>query len=95
VHPLRISRSSLAISRAHDLLGPRLHHAWGRNGTTNVLVNRIHWLGSTIISPFARRGHVDKTRYDTTSILKFLTARFGLEPPPGVNVGYLTAGLRE
>jgi hypothetical protein len=49
----------------------------------------------TIISPFARRGHVDKTRYDTTSILKFLTARFGLEPPPGVNVGDLTAGLRE
>ena len=31
-----------------------------------------------------KRGLVDSTPYDTTSILKFLTARFGLEPLPGV-----------
>ncbi|TAN54892.1 MAG: acid phosphatase [Betaproteobacteria bacterium] len=37
-----------------------------------------------IISPHARRGHVDKTPYDTTSIIKFITRRFGLEPLPGV-----------
>ena len=37
-----------------------------------------------VISPFARRGFVDKTPYDTTSILKFITRRFGLEPLPGV-----------
>ena len=37
-----------------------------------------------LISPFAKRGHVDKTPYDTTSILKFITRRFGLEPLPGV-----------
>lgn len=37
-----------------------------------------------IISPYARRGHVDKTPYDTTSILKFITRRFALEPLPGV-----------
>ena len=37
-----------------------------------------------IVSPFAKRGYVDKTPYDTTSILKFLTRRFGLEPLPGV-----------
>ncbi|HMA90035.1 MAG TPA: alkaline phosphatase family protein, partial [Burkholderiales bacterium] len=37
-----------------------------------------------IISPYARRGYVDKTPYDTTSILKFVTERFGLEPLPGV-----------
>ncbi|HZX28599.1 MAG TPA: acid phosphatase [Telluria sp.] len=37
-----------------------------------------------IISPYAKRGHVDHTLYDTTSILKFLTRRFGLEPLPGV-----------
>ena len=37
-----------------------------------------------VVSPFARRGYVDKTPYDTTSILKFITRRFGLEPLPGV-----------
>lgn len=40
-----------------------------------------------IVSPFARRGYVDKTPYDTTSILKFVTRRFGLEPLPGVRAG--------
>jgi acid phosphatase len=37
-----------------------------------------------IISPFAKRGFVDHTAYDTTSILQFLTHRFHLEPLPGV-----------
>ncbi|MCX7173012.1 MAG: acid phosphatase [Proteobacteria bacterium] len=37
-----------------------------------------------IISPFAKRGYIDSTPYDTTSILKFITRRFGLEPLPGV-----------
>jgi acid phosphatase len=37
-----------------------------------------------IVSPHARRGFVDKTSYDTTSILKFITRRFQLEPLPGV-----------
>jgi acid phosphatase len=40
-----------------------------------------------IISPYAKRGHVDHTPYDTTSILKFITRRFGLEPLPGVRAG--------
>ncbi|MEO8535939.1 MAG: acid phosphatase [Betaproteobacteria bacterium] len=40
-----------------------------------------------IISPFAKRNHVDHTSYDTTSILKLLTRRFGLEPLPGVREG--------
>jgi len=45
-----------------------------------------------IVSPYARRGYVDKTPYDTTSILKFITRRFDLEPLPGVraNAGDLT-----
>jgi phospholipase C len=45
-----------------------------------------------VVSPFARRGYVDKTPYDTTSILKLITRRFGLEPLPGVraNAGDLT-----
>jgi acid phosphatase len=45
-----------------------------------------------IISPFARRGYVDHTTMDTTSIAKFITKRFELEPLPGVraNMGDLT-----
>ncbi|MFO1160894.1 MAG: acid phosphatase [Reyranellaceae bacterium] len=48
-----------------------------------------------IVSPFAKRGHIDKTTYDTTSILKLITRRFGLEKLPGVreNMGDLTAAL--
>jgi phospholipase C len=37
-----------------------------------------------VVSPYAKRGYVDKTPYDTTSIIKFITRRFGLEPLPGV-----------
>ena len=45
-----------------------------------------------IISPFAKRGYIDHTSYDTTSIIKFITRRFGLEPLPGAraNAGDLT-----
>jgi len=37
-----------------------------------------------IVSPLARRGFVDKTPYDTASILRFLTRRWNLAPLPGV-----------
>jgi phospholipase C len=40
-----------------------------------------------IISPFAKRAYVDHTPYDTTSIIKFITRRFALEPLPGVRAG--------
>jgi phospholipase C len=33
-----------------------------------------------LISPFAKRGLVDHTAYDTTAILKFIETRFGLKP---------------
>jgi phospholipase C len=48
-----------------------------------------------IVSPLARRGYVDKTSYDTTSILKLITRRFELEPLPGVraNAGDMTAAF--
>ncbi len=48
-----------------------------------------------IVSPLAKRGYVDHTSYDTTSILKLITRRFGLEPLPGVraNTGDLTGAL--
>ncbi len=40
-----------------------------------------------IVSPFAKRGHVDHTQYDTTSILKLITRRFELVPLQGVREG--------
>jgi acid phosphatase len=40
-----------------------------------------------IVSPWAKRGIIDSTPYDTTSILKFITRRFNLEPLPGVRPG--------
>lgn len=48
------------------------------------------------VGPTVRRGYVDSTPYDTTSILKFLIARFELESLPGVraNVGDLTGVLQ-
>jgi len=50
-----------------------------------------------IVSPFAKRGHVDHTAYDTTSILKLITRRFDLEPLPGVRekAGDLSGALTE
>jgi acid phosphatase len=51
---------------------------------------------TVIVSPHAKRGFVDHTSYDTTSILKLITRRFGLEPLPGVraNTGDLTNALQ-
>jgi phospholipase C len=48
-----------------------------------------------IISPFAKKAYIDHTPYDTTSIIKLITLRFGLEPLPGVraNVGNLSGAL--
>jgi acid phosphatase len=45
-----------------------------------------------IISPYAKRGFVDHTQYDTTSIHKFIARRFKLELLPGVraSMGDLT-----
>jgi acid phosphatase len=37
-----------------------------------------------IISPFAKRGTVDHTPYDTASILRLITRRFALEMLPGI-----------
>lgn len=39
-----------------------------------------------IVSPFAKKHFVDHTSYDTTSIIKFISLRFGLQPLPGVRV---------
>jgi phospholipase C len=49
-----------------------------------------------LIGPGVKRGFVDHTPYDTGSILKFITERWGLEPLPGVRerIGDLSAALQ-
>ena len=37
-----------------------------------------------IVSPFAKRGYVDHTQYDTGSIQRLIAHRFGLTPLPGI-----------
>ena len=37
-----------------------------------------------IVSPYAKKGAVDHTPYDTTSILRLITHRFGLPTLPGI-----------
>ena len=39
-----------------------------------------------IVSPLAKKGYVDKTQYDTASILRFVTRRWNLAPLPGVEM---------
>ncbi len=37
-----------------------------------------------VVSPFAKKGHVDHTVYDTGSISRLIIRRFGLETLPGL-----------
>jgi len=37
-----------------------------------------------IVSPLARKGTVDHTQYDTASVLRLITRRFGLDTLPGL-----------
>ncbi|MDR5809517.1 acid phosphatase [Caballeronia sp. LZ019] len=37
-----------------------------------------------IVSPYAKKGFVDHTQYDTTSILRFITKRYSLPTLPGI-----------
>ncbi|MFZ6754245.1 acid phosphatase [Undibacterium sp. Dicai25W] len=69
-----------------DHVAPPKADRWGPG-------NRIP---AIIISPYAKRGYIDSTPYDTTSILKLLTKRFKLAPLPGVRetAGDLTGALQ-
>jgi phospholipase C len=53
-----------------DHAAPPQKDRWGPGSRVPTLV----------ISPFAKRGFVDHTEYDTTSILKLIETRYGLEP---------------
>ncbi|MGZ5079055.1 MAG: acid phosphatase [Usitatibacter sp.] len=74
-----------------DHVPPPSGSGWGDRWGPGTRVPTI------VVSPLARRGFVDHTSYDTTSILKLITRRFGLEPLPGVRAktGDLTNALAE
>lgn len=62
-------RRNLILQR-RDRDAPPAGDRWGPGARVPAL----------IVSPFAKRGHVDHTLYDTTSIPKLIEWRFGLEP---------------
>ena len=53
----------------YDHVAPPKKDRWGPGSRIPTL----------IISPFAKRGYIDHAEYETTSILKFIETRFGLE----------------
>jgi phospholipase C len=60
---------------------------WDHVAPPQRMVNgKKDWLGPgtrvplIVISPFAKKGYVDSTVYDSTSILKFIESRWGLDP---------------
>lgn len=53
-----------------DHVPPPTRDRWGPGTRVPALV----------VSPFARKGFVDSTQHDTTSILKLIETRFGLAP---------------
>jgi acid phosphatase len=61
-----------------DHVPPPSGQGWGDRWGPGTRIPTI------IVSPYAKRGYVDNTSYDTTSILKFITRRFELEPLAGV-----------
>jgi len=95
LHRLRSSRQwpKMAVIVTYDENGGYWDHApppsgpgWSDRWGPGTRVPAL------IVSPFAKRGFVDKSIYDTTSVLKLIQRRFGLELLPGVraNVGDLT-----
>jgi phospholipase C len=54
----------------YDHVAPPVIDRWGPGGRVPLL----------IISPYARRGFVDHSFYDMTSLLKFIETRWDLEP---------------
>ncbi len=72
-----------------DHVPPPTGQGWGDRWGPSMRIPAL------IVSPFAKRNHVEHTSYDTTSIIKLITKRFALEPLPGVRekAGDLTQTL--
>ena len=61
-----------------DPMAPPKGNRWGPGSRVPIV----------IVSPFARKGFVDHTIYDATSILAFISKRFGLELLPGIRTQF-------
>jgi acid phosphatase len=72
---------STVVIITHDENGGWWDHVAPPNGDRWGPGSRIPAL---VIAPFARKGYVDHTMYDTNSILRFITRVHGLEPLDGV-----------
>jgi phospholipase C len=73
-----------------DHVAPPSGFGWGDRFGPGTRIPAI------FVGPTVKRGYIDHTSYDTTSILKFVTERFGLEPLAGVREknGDLTGALQ-
>ena len=74
----------MLIVVAYDENGGFWDHAHGAGG--RPLGSRARACPALIVSPLAKKGFVDKTQYDTASILRFVTRRWNLQPLPGVEL---------
>jgi len=72
-----------------DHVAPPAGPGWGDRWGPATRVPAI------FVGPTVKKGFIDHTSYDTTSIIKLITRRFGLEPLPGVRerTGDLTNAL--
>ncbi len=84
--------ASTLIIITYDENGGFWDHVPPPNGDRWGPGNRVP---AIFISPYVKKGFVDHTIYDTTSILKLITERFNLEPLPGIRdrMGDLTNAL--
>src|SRR5262249_5547202 len=73
--------ANMVISVTYDANGGWWDHVSPPNGD---LVGPGTRIPAIVISPYAKKGFVDHTQYDTGSIQRLLTKRFGLVPLPGV-----------
>ena len=79
VHALRTSKywNTTAVIITYDENGGRWDHATPPKGDRWGPGTRVP---AIIISPYAKRGFVDHTQYETVSILKFIEMRWHLQP---------------
>jgi acid phosphatase len=73
--------ANMLVIVTYDEMGGQWDHAAPPKGDFFGPGTRIP---AVILSPFAKRGYVDHTQYDTTSILRFITHRWSLPTLQGI-----------
>ena len=59
----------------------------GRRPAPRRLLRPGTRIPTVVVSPFARKGHVDHTELETTSILRLISERHRLNPLPSARYG--------